>query len=246
MKKTRLDNMSKLLLDELRAHKEFSEEQVLIFFDGLIDSTQGEYRQKESKEYTSLRSWINEKWVYRELDDLSHQLSFLLGALWGGITLRGMKNKRKKEELNIDQLVTKYRNNYWFFNAIANQPGIMHKQLAEKGGITSSELSQFATRIYKEDLFSYNRVGREKYYFLQQRGEEVYKRLKQARKARRGLMGEIVNSDGIKEHEVDVLEWVQYTNQLYTRYDENISNGFNIFERKSNKKSIFEVILNEE
>lgn len=181
MKRTRLQNISKVILDSIKGKKNIQEEQVSIFLDGIVDYEQGADERTIPTECQDLEHWIEETWQYRDLSAFSQESTFLLGGLWGAFAMKRIQKRRKKDEFCIEQLVTKYRDYYWFFSAIANNPGIMHKQLAARGGKTSSELSQFVARVYKEDLFSYNRVGREKYYFLQEKGEEVYRRMKESK-----------------------------------------------------------------
>lgn len=183
MKRTRLQNISRVILDSLQGKKNIQEEQVSIFLDGMVDLEQGADEGTIPAECQTLEHWIGETWQYRDLSDFSQESTFLLGGLWGAFALKRIQKKRKKDTFCIDQLVSKYRDYYWFFSAIANKPGIMHKQLAARGRKTTSELSQFVARVYKEDLFSFNRVGREKYYFLQEKGEEVYRRMKEEKQA---------------------------------------------------------------
>lgn len=194
MVKTRLQNISDVILQGLRAQtQEKIEEQVYILFDGIVDLIQkiGDSTILDGCE--ELFHYLNETWQYRDFDGLSQETSFLMGSIWGAMKTAETSRKRSMEEMNIQDLISKYDDYYWLFDAIAKSPGIRHKSLAAKGAKSPSELSQFVSRMESENLLMYSRTGREKYYYLQEKGRKVYEGIKKAKRP-----ADIPNADWLK------------------------------------------------
>ena len=191
MKQKRLGNICRSILDRLNNGRQMDEDSVHIFFEGIVDKLQS-MDGKEPPEYQKLVAKMDEMWQYRQLEEISPELIFLCGGLWGGAKVLKLCRKREKQQISLDLLVRKYKSEEWIFRVLSENPGIKHKDLAEKGRVSISRLSQLTATMQREGLITYNRVGREKYYYLRPEGEKVYDRLDAAHvNMRRDYLAEI-------------------------------------------------------
>lgn len=198
MKQTRLGNICRDILMRWREKRSVDEELVYIFFDGVLDMLHDSEKENSIPDYRKVSGRLQDIWQYKDFEKISKEEIFLYGGLWGGMQMAEINARRKKKEKSVEELICAYKSKQWFFDAIASQPGIRHKDLAERGKQSTSQLSQFVIKAAKEDLITYNRIGREKYYYLGKKGELVLERMKK-RKTRRVFSDRqwhaIVNSD---------------------------------------------------
>ena len=196
MKQKRLGNICKEILGFLEQKRELDEEQAYILFEGILDRMMSE-EEENVPNYSHLSDLLEDKWHYKDLDDTSSEELFLMGGLWGSIQVAESYFKRLKKQEMIKNLVSVHRKNTSFFRIIYQNPGIRHKDLAIKLKQSPSQLSQFVFGMEKEGLISCNRVGREKYYYLQKYGELVYKALEKEKK-KYGAKEALVNQNTLK------------------------------------------------
>lgn len=175
MEKTRLQNISETILQRIEKKKRMQEEQAYVYFDGIVDTLCSDDRTVLSREENDLSNSLNEIWTYRNLDDYSKETVFLLGSVWGAMKVEERKRERRAEASDLEVLSKKYQNYVWLLQAMERSPGINHRDLAGQGKKSPSELSQLITRLEPDGLFAYNRIGREKYYYIQERGRKVCK-----------------------------------------------------------------------
>lgn len=178
MEQKRLRNICQDILACWSEKKELDEEQGYIFFDGILDTISCE-EEEFGSDYEKVSTKLNEMWQYKNWGKMSVENAFLCGSLWGGLKIAELSRKRARQQKTVEKLALVYANKLWFFEAISMNPGIRHKDLALKGYQSASQLSQFVNRVTREGLITYNRVGREKYYYLQKQGELVYAAIKQ-------------------------------------------------------------------
>lgn len=165
------------VLEDISLCVSLSEDQVLLFIDELA-SAESAMMEAVEKEFTNLCSAVGEVWQYREWEKMSPEQAFLYGSLWGSIKSFECRRQKSKKADHMKLLVPKFKDKRWLFRAIKSQPGILHKELAAKGKITPSRLSQIMDDEDMNDLISYHLSGREKYYFLKPKGEELLLKLK--------------------------------------------------------------------
>lgn len=177
MKQTRLGNICRDILAHWYGKRRVNEEQADIFYEGILDQMDSQEKET-SQEYQELTRKLHEMWHYKDFEKMSAEEKFLCGGLWGGMKVLELSVRRRDQQQAVSELVQAYGRKTWFFEAIANHPGIRHKDLAERGKQSPSQLSQFISKAVKEGVVTYNRVGREKYYFLGKRGELVYEEIK--------------------------------------------------------------------
>lgn len=181
MKNTRLQNVCEGILERWQTGKQIQETQVHIFQIEIMNFLIYGENQKLPKSYYSLQKKVKETWHYHEYEKMGKQDIFLLGSLWDSMQLLSLKSETARDKMSIADLAKRYRRYEWFFATIKRYPGINHTELAHKGRKTTSELSQFVARISQENLYTSSRVGREKYYFLAERGEELLKEMRKAK-----------------------------------------------------------------
>lgn len=183
MKQKRLRNICRDILAHWYGKRRVDEEQTDIFYEGILDQLDDQEKET-AKEYQELAGKLHEMWNYKDFEEMSEEEMFLCGGLLGGVKMLELAARRRDQHQAVSELVQVYEGKRWFLEAISNYPGIRHKDLAERGCQSPSQLSQFIVKAVKEGVVTYNRVGREKYYFLGKRGELVYEEIKKKQDSR--------------------------------------------------------------
>ena len=189
MRDKRLDNICSEILNYMEAYAEISEERVLALFKGLALSDE---RERPSS-YVSLLDKIDEKWNYREIfQDVPEQV-FLYGAVWGCLQLMEEKQRTitgyMTEKQTWKTLLSKYRDRINLLKDMYISPGIRHKELAEKEHISPSHLSQIMGTMVTDKIVVYNYAGREKFYYLSEKGEKLYREMKMKKRSKNPQVG---------------------------------------------------------
>lgn len=229
----RLTNICRRFLKYWDERKQLGAEEVGIFFEGMVDYMDSPDEKKYPSQFISFSEKVNEAWHYKEFENLSKENNFLYGSVWGAIQVNKVRQRRKKEmELQVS-LYQRYKEYTWFFKAITASPGIRHCDLAKKNEMSASSLSQLVSRMMKDEIITFNRIGREKYYFLQPRGEAICKKIledekKRIRKAKiyqkRNKAYGIVNTETNNMGKGIVYTHTMYENLLYIKKIEENSN----------------------
>lgn len=175
-KRSRFKNVCRNLVDSLISHTRITEDQIFRFMEELA-MEEPRALSEMPPDYRKLSFSMGEIWQYQEWKMLPAQQAFLYGSLWGGCKAFESRYQQKLAADQMKTLVPKYKNKEWVFRAIKSQPGILHKELADKGKISPSRLSQIMDDKDIDSLISYRLSGREKYYFLKPRGEELLESL---------------------------------------------------------------------
>lgn len=181
MKEKRLENVCRELLMYVEKGYTISEEKVLGLSESLAFFDGREERMPSS--YVRLRDEIDQRWQYREIEQLTVEELFIIGSIWG--CLRAAESRRRcvrddiLEQRQWEILLNKYKDKdkVWFINTISSQPGIRHKDLAEKSKKSPSQMSQMMSGIIKDGLVSCNYAGREKFYFVSELGKKLSRQL---------------------------------------------------------------------
>lgn len=173
------DNLTK----RLQAKKSIEEEQVSVFLDSVTEKlTALEEPKEKASGYQALSDLVNKMWHYGDFGKATRLQVFLYGSIWAGIRMIERKRKNASRKTKLEELISYYTDKEWLLKIICDNPGIRHKDLAKLGGKSVSQLSQMVSRASKDELISYHRLGREKYYFLMDSGETVYKEIAERRK----------------------------------------------------------------
>lgn len=135
----------------------------------------------KTDQYISMKNMLYEVWQYREWETMSPEQAFLYGQLYGSVKLFDDREESRQETLWIDSLASKYKDSD-LFHLVKGEPGIRHKDLAQKMNISAGRLSQILHDEEMDDLFCCRTLGREKHYFLSPRGELLFQKLDGQRK----------------------------------------------------------------
>lgn len=176
MPEIKLENLCHDILLQWSKKYGMDEEQSYLLAESIFDMLSHSEREP-GVDYQKLSEKLNETWQYRNFDGLSQEKIFLCGSLWGMIQVLESGMRREKQDREVKKLARFYKGKVWFLEAVSQNPGIRHKDLAGKGKQTPSQLSQFVAVAVRDDLVTYNRVGREKYYYLQKLGKQVYEEI---------------------------------------------------------------------
>lgn len=172
----------------MEEYAEISEERVLALFKGLALSDERE----RSSSYVSLLDKIDKKWNYREIFQDAPEQIFLYGAVWGCLQLMEEKQRTitgyMTEKQTWKTLLSKYGDRINLLKDMYISPGIRHKELAEKEHISPSHLSQIMGAMVTDKIFVYNYAGREKLYYLSEKGEKLYREMKTKKEAEKNLL----------------------------------------------------------
>ncbi len=169
------------LTDHLRSRQGITEDQVLSLMDELAAEEPKDLPDMP-EEYRKMSFMLGEAWRYREWKKLSSEQAFFYGGLWGSVRSFECRYQKIRDEDRMKMLIPKYKDKDWLFQAIESRPGILHKELAQKGKISASRLTQIMDDEDIDYLISHRLSGRQKYYFLKPQGEELLGKLKSTNK----------------------------------------------------------------
>lgn len=186
MKFTRLENICNGILQLLGKGKRIEEDNIYIYLDGMLDVMEKQTNEWPAS-YVKLNHYVGQMWELREIDGLTQEQNFLLGSIWGTAKLMEMKKQREKQKYEITDLASVYFRNKWIFREISASPGVRHKELAAKGKRSASGLTQLLSQMIQKQLIACNHMGRENHYYLLDRGEQVYEKIKEEEKKQRRL-----------------------------------------------------------
>lgn len=173
---SRLRNISKGILQLICNKKHLDEEMVHIYIEGLVDALEDQ-ADKLPTPCIKLMENIEEIWDFRQFEEISKEEAFLFGSIWGTSKLMKKKIARTKRRSDLSDLVHSYIKYKWIFKEISAKPGIMHKELAHKGGMSASLLTQTLSGMIQNQFITYNHLGREKHYYLLETGEKLYQNM---------------------------------------------------------------------
>ncbi len=182
MVEIKLRNLCQDLLQRWRKKGAMDEEQSYLFAESIFEML-SDPESEPGEDYRKLSQRLNEVWQYRNLGGFSPEEAFLYGSLWGMVQVLETGRRRERQDREVKRLARSYRGKMRILEAIFQNPGIRHKDLAVKGGQSPSQLSQLIAAAVRDDLVTYNRVGREKYYYLQRPGRQVYEEMARQKRA---------------------------------------------------------------
>ena len=174
----RLKNACAGLMGMFRRGSSVDEGQVHAFWEGVFDYLEEEEYGEPPAELNELSDILQKKLLYGGVEQMTPEQAFLYGGIWGGVRLLDIRKNHRRRRLKIHKLKKRYEDYYDFFSIIDINPGIRHKDLAERLGKSVSQLSQLADRIDRDDLIYCDYMGREKYYYLSSLGKQLYTEIK--------------------------------------------------------------------
>lgn len=114
--------------------------------------------------------WRGQKYSYDDNPERIYQM----GQLLSFTKMISIWFDRIEKNTSLNEYALIMNNKYSFFKSIHDEPGITHKKLASKMHTSISSLSQFVNKIQGIGFFISRPMGREKHYYLTQKGEKIY------------------------------------------------------------------------
>lgn len=173
MENNMLEKISDAINKKIASDKTISSDQLDAYLQQIFEYIRCADSVTLPYSFCLLRDKLFKKWEYGAIEKLDAKASFLLGALWSGAILSELAEAERLKRPNLEALAKQNLKYYKILKVIQARPGIMHKELAKISELSTSELSQWMTKIQFENLFSFSRAGREKYYYIEKKGEDI-------------------------------------------------------------------------
>jgi len=178
MNESTLENVCKAILKRLTNQQSIRDEQVRLLKNEISKRIENADLEELPESYHQLQQHLQRAWQYNKIDDLSAEDAITFGALYAICSMAETSRNRQKEDFLLDEAARQHRKHLLFFQTLQQNPGIKHGDLAKKCNKSPSELSQLVARLQWERYFSFSKAGREKYYYLEKRGEELLHEMK--------------------------------------------------------------------
>lgn len=184
MDNVKINNISKGILKKIKTERSITEEQIYALWDGIVEVLEKGGNFEDASEAARLLERMNDVWMYQKFKASSASEDFLYGSIWGSMNILSGFLKKKKEQHDCRVLVQKYKDDTscLFLNAILKKPGIKNSALAQICYVTPSRISQMTQTAIEDGLITAQKVGREKYYYLKTKGNDVYKAILEEKK----------------------------------------------------------------
>lgn len=185
MEQNNIEMVSERILNRIGKGLTLQEEQRTAFWEYALEQigkTENIVPEASLGQLFMLKEHVLKKWDYDEIGSLTPECAFEYGQLWGAFQLMDMADKRGKEKYSMEFLKKQYGKYYELFSLLKNSPGIRHKEVAEKIQKSPSEVSQIFAKLDGGKLFSTVKLGREKYYYLEERGNRLLEAMEKEKK----------------------------------------------------------------
>lgn len=167
------DNVCQAILKKLQSQQSVREDQVHILMEEIGKRIEQSDLNHFPEAYHQLQQYLQRNLQYGRIETLSSEDAVNFGALWATCCLAEAVIKRHKEEHLLGEAAQLYRKHLSLFRNMQKKPGIKHGDLAKQCNKSPSELSQLVAKLQWKQYFSFSKVGREKYYYLEKRGEDL-------------------------------------------------------------------------
>lgn len=186
MERQSVERVSERVLNRIEKGLELQEEQRVILWEYALEQMRTPGNETQGvplRNFSMLREHVQKKWMRDEIGELAPESAFAYGELWAVFQLMDLADRKGKEKYCMESLKKQFRNYYELFHLLKASPGIRHKEIAEKMQKSPSEISQIFSKLNGEQLFSAVKLGREKYYYLEERGNQLLEELGKERAA---------------------------------------------------------------
>ncbi|MDW7656410.1 MAG: hypothetical protein SCM11_04460 [Bacillota bacterium] len=168
-----LNNVCQAILKRLQNQQSVREEQVHLLMEEIGKRIEQADFKHFPDAYHQLQHYLQRNLQYGRTEALSSDDAVTFGALWAICSLAEATVKRHGEDHLLSEAAQLYKKHLSFFRIMQKNPGIKHGDLAKQCNKSPSELSQLVARLQWERYFSFSKAGREKYYYLEKRGEDL-------------------------------------------------------------------------
>lgn len=131
--------------------------------------------ERISNEFWQLANYVELYWRGQKYtcDDNPERI-YQMGQLLSITKMVHIWYDRIEKNTSLKEYARIMNHKYSFFKSIHDESGITHKELANKMHTSVSSLSQFVNKIQGNGFFISRPMGREKHYYLTQKGEKIY------------------------------------------------------------------------
>lgn len=173
MREEVINNLSLSILNRFDNNLSIRDEQIHKLFELAIELFQSSDLDHLPRSFVDLSYKLKSMYQYDQTASLSIDQAIQFGALWSVVQMIDISKDKKKEKPNLLELSKRHKWLVPVLTTISEHHGITHNELAGKVGKSKSELSQNIAKLQNERLFSFSKYGREKYYYLEARGQEL-------------------------------------------------------------------------
>lgn len=178
-----MKKLVQMILNYLLENKEIPEELIYELSKTTVKIVENHCMEMIPQEFWELDSFVEAYWraeSYTKSNDMA--FVYQMGQLFSFTNMLSTLAEKQEKENSIEDYAIQLKDKYAIFQQIDRNPGITHKELAQRAGMSVSSLSQFLNR-YKEHGFIQRRsMGREKHYYLTAYGERLYSAMNVNRK----------------------------------------------------------------
>lgn len=178
-----MKKLVQMILNYLLENKEIPEELIYELSKTTVKIVENHCMEMIPQEFWELDSFVEAYWraeSYTKSNDMA--FVYQMGQLFSFTNMLSTLAEKQEKENSIEDYAIQLKDKYVIFQQIDRNPGITHKELAQRAGMSVSSLSQFLNR-YKEHGFIQRRsMGREKHYYLTAYGERLYSAMNVNRK----------------------------------------------------------------
>lgn len=178
-----MKKLVQMILNYLLENKQIPEELIYELSKTTVKIVENHCMEMIPQEFWELDSFVEAYWraeSYTKSNDMA--FVYQMGQLFSFTNMLSTLAEKQEKENSIEDYAIQLKDKYAIFQQIDRNPGITHKELAQRAGMSVSSLSQFLNR-YKEHGFIQRRsMGREKHYYLTAYGERLYSAMNVNRK----------------------------------------------------------------
>ena len=178
-----MKKLVQMILNYLLENKQIPEELIYELSKTTVKIVENHCMEMIPQEFWELDSFVEAYWraeSYTKSNDMA--FVYQMVQLFSFTNMLSTLAEKQEKENSIEDYAIQLKDKYAIFQQIDRNPGITHKELAQRAGMSVSSLSQFLNR-YKEHGFIQRRsMGREKHYYLTAYGERLYSAMNVNRK----------------------------------------------------------------
>lgn len=159
--------------------KEIPEDLLYEFSQNIIKIVQSRQVDNIPAEFWDLQHYIELFWRGRRYKKEKNSiLIYQMGQMLSYTSMIRDIADDNEMVMGIKEYAERWKNKYLVYKGVHAESGITHKKLANVSGLSPSALTQFISKTKWDGYLTYRNVGREKYYYLTEEGEKLYKLLK--------------------------------------------------------------------
>ncbi|MDD4785168.1 MAG: hypothetical protein PHH12_01815 [Candidatus Shapirobacteria bacterium] len=168
-----LDNLSKSLIKRIDNGNSIQPERLYLLMEVVSKIIEKGETEKLGESFDELRRRLQSYYQYGYIEKMESGRAFDFGAVWSIVKMIEIINDRKQEPILIRHFAEKYFKYYQFFFVLKEFSGIEFFELVKKTKMSISELAGLVARLQWERFFSFSRLGKKAYFYLEERGEEL-------------------------------------------------------------------------